>query len=72
MTKQFTAIYLNRGSHFIGYIEEVPGANTQGATLDEVKKNLKEALTLTLDANRMLIEKEIGTGGQRELLTIQT
>lgn len=71
MTKQFTAVYLNRGNHYIGWVEEVPGTNTQGATLAEVKKNLKEALKLTLDANRMLIEKEIGTQGQRELLTIK-
>lgn len=71
MTKKFTAIYINRGNHYIGWVEEVPGANTQGATLTEVKKNLKEALKLTLDANRMLIEREIGKRLQREPLTIQ-
>ncbi len=71
MTKQFTAVYLNRGSHYIGWIEEVPGANTQGTTLLEVKKNLKEALTLTLDANRIMIEKEAGVNVRREPLTIQ-
>ena len=48
----------------------MPGANTQGATLDEVKENLKESLSLTLDANRMLIEKELGKDVTREPLTI--
>lgn len=64
-------MYLSRGDHYVGWVEEVPGANTQGATLAEVKKNLKEALALTLDANRTLIEKEIGTNVRREPLTIQ-
>jgi len=49
MTKQFTAIYQNKGGHYIGWVEEVPGANTQGATLNEVKENLKEALMLILN-----------------------
>lgn len=70
MTQQFTAIYLNRGGRYIGWVEEVPGANTQGATLDEVKKNLKEAVSLVLNANRLLIEKEIGKDVQREPLII--
>lgn len=71
MTKEFTAVYLNRGNHYVAWVEEVPGANTQGTTLEEAKKNLKEALTLTLDANRMLIEKEVGVRVQREPLTVQ-
>ena len=70
MTKQFTAIYQKRDGYYIGWVEEVPGANTQGATLNEVKENLKEALSLTLDANRVFIEQELGQDVQREPLTI--
>lgn len=36
----------------MGYVEELPGANTQGATLDEARENLKEAVALILEANR--------------------
>ena len=55
MTKrEFTAIYQKRGKHFIAWIEEIPGVNTQGKTKQETKENLKEALILILDANRKL------------------
>jgi predicted RNase H-like HicB family nuclease len=42
---------------YIGYVEELPGANTQGATLDETRMNLKETVQLVLEANRELAEK---------------
>ncbi|MAG28762.1 HicB family protein [bacterium] len=70
MERHYTALYQNKGDHYIGWVEEVPGANTQGATIDEVKNNLKEALSLTLRANRTLLEKEVGIDVQREPLTI--
>ena len=44
---------------YIGYVEELPGANTQGNTLEEAKKNLVEAIQLVLEANRQLAEEEI-------------
>ena len=50
MTNTFTAIYEKRGDVYIGYVEELPGANTQGETLEEVKANLKEAVELILKA----------------------
>jgi predicted RNase H-like HicB family nuclease len=43
---------------YIGFIEELPGANTQGATLEEARANLKEAVELVLEANRSLIRQE--------------
>lgn len=55
--KQFTAVYQKRGQQYIGFVEEVPGANTQGATLAETKENLKEALFLVIAANRALAKK---------------
>ena len=44
---------------YIGYVEELPGANTQGKTLEETKENLIEAIRLVLEANRVLMEEEI-------------
>ena len=42
---------------YVGVVEELPGANTQGATLDEARANLHEAIALVLDANRTLAEE---------------
>ena len=44
---------------FIAYVEELPGANTQGETLEEARANLAEAVALLLDTNRDLAEREI-------------
>ena len=59
MKGEFTAVYEKRGDWYIGYVEEVTGVNTQGRTLDEVKENLKEALTLILEANKELAERNL-------------
>ena len=42
----FTAVYRKSGKWWAGYVEEVPGVNTQGATLAEARANLKEALAM--------------------------
>ncbi len=54
----FTAVYQKQGKWYLGWVEEVPGVNTQGATLAEAKENLKEALAMVLDANRSMVEQE--------------
>ena len=54
MKKIFTAVYEKRGRWYVGYVEEIPGVNTQGRTLSETKKNLREALLLILETNRLL------------------
>jgi len=51
---QFTAVYMPVDEGFIGFVEELPGANTQGATMEEVRENLKEAVQMVLEANREL------------------
>jgi predicted RNase H-like HicB family nuclease len=48
----FTAIFEKVQEGYIGFVEELPGANTQGATLDEARANLSEAVELVLEANR--------------------
>jgi predicted RNase H-like HicB family nuclease len=56
---QFTAVYMQVPEGYVAFVEELPGANTQGATLEEAKENLKEATTMVLEANRELAEKSI-------------
>jgi predicted RNase H-like HicB family nuclease len=73
MQNQFTAIFERDGEWWLGYVEELPGANTQGATLDEARENLKEAVTMVLEANRELAEKELaGKNVVRENLLVTT
>ena len=50
--RQFKAVYEQVGEWWIGYVEELPGVNTQGRTLEEVRENLKEAVRLVLEAQR--------------------
>jgi predicted RNase H-like HicB family nuclease len=54
-----TAVYVQVPEGYIGFVEELPGANTQGATLEETRENLQEAVQLVLEANRELAEKSI-------------
>lgn len=55
----FTAVYIEVPEGYVAFVEELPGANTQGATLEEAKENLKEAVAMVLQANRELAEKEL-------------
>ncbi|MFA5838897.1 MAG: type II toxin-antitoxin system HicB family antitoxin [Candidatus Paceibacterota bacterium] len=71
MSRQFTAIYKKSGKWYLGWIEEIPGVNTQGKTLKEVKENLKEALLLVLETNNLIYKKELSNGKViRELLRV--
>ncbi len=56
--EKFTAVFEQEGEWWVGYIEELPGANTQGRTLEEARENLKEAVKLIIDANRELARRE--------------
>ena len=58
MTLEFTAVFRKVPEGYIGFVEELPGANTQGATLEEARVNLREAVTLVLEANRALAQEE--------------
>ena len=44
---------------YIAYIEEIPGVNTQGETLDEAKANILEALNLVMETRRAMAKKEL-------------
>ncbi len=52
--EKFTAVIEKVGDWWIGFVEELPGANTQGRTEEEVRENIKEAIKLVIDANREL------------------
>jgi len=54
-----TAVYMKVSEGYVAFIEELPGANTQGATLDEARENLKEAAALVLDANRAMAQESL-------------
>ena len=55
MSREFTGVIEKRGNWYVGYVEELPGVNTQGRTLKEVRENLREAKQLIMEANRELV-----------------
>ena len=61
MDLQLTAVFRKVPEGYIGFVEELPGANTQGATLEEARTNLKEAVTLVVEANRTLAQEDAGS-----------
>jgi len=62
MDLQFTAVFRKVPEGYIGFVEEFPGANTQAATLEEARTNLREAVTLVVAANRMFALEEAAGG----------
>ena len=56
---KFNAVFKKVPEGYIGFVEELPGANTQGKTLEETRANLQEAIELTLEANRMLAKEYV-------------
>lgn len=56
---QWTAVFKQVPEGYIAFVEELPGANTQGETLEEARQNLKEAVALVLEANRILSQEEL-------------
>ncbi len=62
MALNLTAVFRRVPEGYIGFVEELPGANTQGATLEEARTNLQEAVAMVLEANRELIAEAAGGG----------
>jgi predicted RNase H-like HicB family nuclease len=56
---ELTAVFMQVPEGYIGFVEELPGANTQGATLAEARENLHEAVALVLDANREMSRQSV-------------
>ena len=59
MNLKLTKVFQKVPEGYIGFVEELPGANTQGDTLEEARANLEEAIVLILEANRALAEERI-------------
>ncbi len=59
MQVQLTAVFKKVPEGYIGFVEELPGANTQGATLEETRANLMEAIQMVLEANRTLAQESL-------------
>jgi predicted RNase H-like HicB family nuclease len=56
---RLTAVFIQVPEGYVAFVEELPGANTQGDTLEEARENLREAVALVLEANRELAEKAL-------------
>ncbi len=61
MQREFTAVIQKHGRWYVAYVEEIPGVNTQGLTLAEARRNLKDALRLIIETNR-----ELAAAGARD------
>jgi predicted RNase H-like HicB family nuclease len=65
------AVIQQDGDWYVGWIEEIPGANTQGATLEELRENLVEAALLIIESNRDDARRAAsGHNVRRETLTV--
>lgn len=69
MTREFTAVIEKKGRWYVAWVEEIPGVNTQGKTLAEARRNLKEALQLILEQNRLLSKSS--AGARREVVSVE-
>ncbi len=56
----FTGVFQKGTNGWIAWADEIPGANTQGGTLEEARTNLREAVRMVIDANREIAEKMLG------------
>ena len=54
---ELTTVFIEVPEGYVGFAEELPGANTQGETLEEARENLQEAIEMILEANRLLVEE---------------
>ena len=64
----FTAVFEKHGDWWAAFIEEFPGVNTQGETLDEARQNLTEAFQMVIEANRELAREQESPDCVREPL----
>jgi predicted RNase H-like HicB family nuclease len=67
---EFTSVIEKRGKWYVAYVEEIPGVNTQGKTLTEARRNLKEALAMVIEANRELAAKGRSRDAVREPIVV--
>ena len=56
---ELTAVFVKVPEGYVAFVEELPGANTQGVTLEEARDNLREAVELVVEANRTLAQDSL-------------
>ena len=56
---KLTAVFKKVPEGYVGFVEELPGANTQGKTLEEAKANLQEAIAMTMEANQAMASEQV-------------
>jgi predicted RNase H-like HicB family nuclease len=71
MTREFTAVIEKKGRWYAAWVEEIPGVNTQGKTLVEARRNLKDALRLVLEENHKLAAKQSSEASRREVVSVE-
>jgi len=71
MHNEFTAIIEKDGEWFIGYCPEIPGANGQGRTVEECRRNLAEAIALILEDRRQDALKGVPGEAIREVVIVE-
>ena len=69
MANQYTAVVQRDGDWWIGWIEEIPGVNTQGKTREELMANLESALAEVIELNREEALKDAGDGFEEIAIT---
>jgi predicted RNase H-like HicB family nuclease len=69
MANQYTAVVQRDGDWWIGWIEEIPGVNTQGETREELMANLESALAEVIELNREDALKDAGDGFEEIAIT---
>ena len=68
---KYTAYIIKEGKWYAGFIKELPGVNTQGKTIEELRENLKEAIQLILESNeKHLLEEFSGVEYTKEALVV--
>ena len=68
MELELTAVFKKVPEGYVAFVEEIPGANTQGTTLEEARENLREAAQLVIEANRTLAREAANARMRRDLL----
>jgi len=70
LTAVFEEVPKSEGGGYVAYVEELPGAISEGETLDEARENLRDAISLLLEANRELTRPEQGKRITRETIKV--
>jgi len=70
LTAVFEEVPVSDGGGYVAYVEELPGAISQGDTLEEARENLRDAVSLLLEANRELTRPEQGKRVTRESMRV--